>query len=110
MGRPSAGGPLGFDFYLARFAGRIVVEAAPAVVFGSRDQASGDWIAVYVLDFLFEFAGGEDVEVVVAGLPEVGALALEKFGGLAFDDSDGGGEGMVLGSLRRRWRCSGIRT
>jgi hypothetical protein len=67
-----------------------VVEAAPAVVFGFGDEASVDWVAVDILDFLFEFAGGEDIEVVVAGLPEVGALALEEFGGLALDDSDGG--------------------
>ena len=45
-----------------------------------------------VLDFLFEFARGVDVEVVVAGLPEVIAGAFEEFGGLAFDDSEGGGE------------------
>jgi hypothetical protein len=69
-----------------------VVEAAPSIVFGFGDQASGDWVAVDVLDLLFEFAGGEDVEVVVAGLPEVASFALEKFGGLAFDDSDGGGQ------------------
>jgi hypothetical protein len=30
-------------------------------------------------------------------LPEVVALALEEFGGLAFDDSDGGGEGVGFG-------------
>jgi hypothetical protein len=74
-----------------------VVEAAPAVVFGFGDEASGDWVAVDVLDLLFEFAGGEDVEVVVAGLPEVVAFAFEEFGGLAFDDSEGGGEGVGFG-------------
>jgi hypothetical protein len=31
-------------------------------------------------------------EVVVTGLPEVAALAFEEFGGLAFDDPEGGGE------------------
>jgi hypothetical protein len=52
---------------------------------------------VDVLDFLFEFSGGEDVEVVVAGLPEVFSGAFEEFGGLAFDDSEGGREGVVFG-------------
>jgi hypothetical protein len=74
-----------------------MVEAAPAVVFGFGDEASGDWVAVDVLDLLFEFAGGEDVEVVVAGLPEVVAGAFEEFGGFAFDDSEGGGEGVGFG-------------
>ena len=74
-----------------------MVEAAPAVVFGFGDEASGDWVAVDVSDFLFEFACGEDVEVVVAGLPEVVAGAFEKFGGLALDDSEGGGEGVGFG-------------
>jgi hypothetical protein len=73
-----------------------VIEAAPAVVFGFGDEASGHGVAVDVLDFLFEFACGEDVEVVVPRLPEVIALALEEFGGLAFDDSDGGGEGVFF--------------
>ena len=38
-----------------------MVEAAPAVVFGFGDEASRDGVAVDVLDFFFEFAGGEDV-------------------------------------------------
>ena len=85
-------GPLGFDLYGTYFVDGVMVEAAPAVVFGFGDEASGDWVAVDVLDFLFEFACGEDVEVVIASLPEVVAGAFEEFGGLAFDDSDGGGE------------------
>jgi len=56
-----------------------VVEAAPAIVFGFGDESSGDRVAVDVLDFLFEFACGEDIEVVVAGLPEVVALVFEEF-------------------------------
>jgi hypothetical protein len=91
-----AGGPLRLDFYGDGFAGGVVVEAAPAVVFGFGDEASGDWIAVDVLDLLFELAGGEDVEVVVARLPEVGAGAFEEFGGLALDDSEDRGERMGI--------------
>jgi hypothetical protein len=84
-----------------------VVEAAPGIVFGFGDEASGDWIAVDVLDFLFEFACGEDVEVVVAGLPEVVAFPFEKFGGLAFDDSDGGREEVVFGSAEEEMEMFG---
>ena len=50
----AAGGPLGFDFYWVRFAGGVVVEAAPAVVFGFRDQAAGDRVAVDVLELFGE--------------------------------------------------------
>jgi hypothetical protein len=73
-----------------------VVEAAPAVVFGAGDEAAGDGVAVDVADFFHEFAGGEGVEVVVAGLPELFASAFEEFGGLAFDYSKEGGEGVFL--------------
>ena len=92
MDCPSAGGPFGCDFYWAGFAGGVVVEAAPAVVFGFSDEASGDWVAVDVLDFLFKLSGGEDVEVVIARLPEVVAGAFEEFRGFSFHDSEGGGE------------------
>ena len=90
-------GPVGFDFDGTGFAGSVVVEAAPAVALGVGDEATFDRVAVDILDFLFEFVGGEEVEVVVAGLPEVVAFALEEFGGLAFDDSEGGGEGVGFG-------------
>jgi hypothetical protein len=56
-----------------------VVEAAPAVVFGFGDEASGDWVAVDVLDLLFEFSVGEDVEVVVAGLPKMVSGSFKEF-------------------------------
>ncbi len=92
IGCSLAGGPLGFDFYGAGFSGGVVVEAAPAIVFGFGDEASGDWVSVDVLDFLFELSVGEDVEVVVAGLPEMFSGTFEEFGGFAFDDSEGGGE------------------
>jgi hypothetical protein len=32
-----------------------VVEAAPAVVFGFRDEAAGDWVAVDVADLVAFF-------------------------------------------------------
>jgi hypothetical protein len=96
MGHPPDG-PVGFDFDGGGLAGGVVVEAAPAVVFGAGDEAAGDGVAVDVADLLYEFGGGEDVEVVIAGLPEVVAVAFEEFGGLSFDDSDGGGEEAVVG-------------
>jgi hypothetical protein len=71
-----------------------VVEAAPAVVFGTGDEAAGYWVAVDVADFFYELAGGEGVEVVVTGLPELFTAAFEEFGGFAFDDSEEGGEGV----------------
>ena len=79
LGQPTVRCPLRFDFYWAEFAGGVVVEAAPAIVFGFGDEASGDWISVNVLDLLFELTGREDVEVVVAGLPEVFAGTFEEF-------------------------------
>ncbi len=72
-------GPVGFDFNRVGFACGVVIEAAPAIVFRLGDQASGDWVAVDVLDLLYKFGCREDVEVVVPGLPEMGALALEQF-------------------------------
>jgi hypothetical protein len=77
----------------ARFAGGVVVEAAPAVVFWTADETASDWIPVNVLGVLGKFSGGESVEVVVARLPELLATAFEEFGGFAFDDTEEGGEG-----------------
>jgi hypothetical protein len=70
------------------FAGGVVVEAAPAVVFRFGDEPSGDRVSVNVLDFLFELGCREDVKVVVAGLPEVVARSFEDFGGFSLDDSE----------------------
>ncbi len=64
-------GPVGFDLYRAGFAGGIVVEAAPAVVLGFGDEAPGYGIAVDVTNLFKIFVGGEDVEVIVAELPEL---------------------------------------
>ena len=44
-----AGRPLRLDFYGVGFAGGVVVEAAPTVVFRLSDQAAGDGVAVDVL-------------------------------------------------------------
>jgi hypothetical protein len=38
------------------------------------------------------FFVGEDVEVVVAGLPELSAVGFEEFGGFALEDTHSGVE------------------
>jgi len=76
------------------FTGGVVVEAAPAVVFGVGDESAVYGVAVDVADLLYELARCEGVEVVVTGLPELFAGAFEEFGGFAFDDSEEGGEGV----------------
>ena len=91
----AAVGPVGFDFDGAGVAGGVVVEAAPSVVFGFGDEAAGNGVAVDVADFLYKFPCGEDVEVVVAGLPEVLAGAFEEFRGFSFDDAERRGESVV---------------
>ena len=42
----------------------------PWPVFGFFDQTSSNRVAMHVLQFFDSFVVGEDVEVVVAGLPE----------------------------------------
>ena len=69
----------------AGFAGSVVVEAGPGVVLGAGDEATGDRIAVDVLELLGELVRGEDVEVVVAGLPEVVSGAFELARGLLLE-------------------------
>ena len=80
---------MGFDLDAAGFAGGPVAEAAPWPVFRSFDESAFDWVAVNVAELLGELGSGEDVEVVVASLPELGAAAFEEFGGFALEDADG---------------------
>jgi hypothetical protein len=70
-------GPVGFDFDLFCFACEPVAVAAPWPVFGIVDEAARYWIAVDVTELLDELGLGEDVEVVVARLPELWTLAFE---------------------------------
>jgi len=44
--------------------------AGPRPIFGSRDEFARDRIAVHVLQLFDSLVTGEDVEVVVTGLPE----------------------------------------
>lgn len=54
-----------------------MVETAPGVVLGFFDQTACDGIAVDVAELLDPFWVSEDVEVVVAELPELGSGASE---------------------------------
>lgn len=56
---------------MAGGAGEPVDVAAPGPVFGVFDETFFDGIAVDVVELLVELGAGEDVEVVVAALPEV---------------------------------------
>ena len=70
---------MGFDFYNAFFSGGPVEKAAPAPVFGPFGQATSYGIAVDVANLFGEFLLGEDIEVVIAALPELWSFALEPF-------------------------------
>ena len=76
-------GRCGFDFDAAGFAGEMVAETAPWPVFGPGNEATYDWVTVDVLQFFNVLSVGEDVEVIVAGLPELFAVALETLGGFS---------------------------
>lgn len=71
-------------------------EAAPWPVFGFLNEAALDWIAMNVAEFLDEFGMGQDVEVVVAALPELLAVAFETFGGFVFEYVQSDGERVKL--------------
>lgn len=59
-------------------------EAAPWPVFGFSDEAAFDGVAVDVAELFDEFRMGEDVEVVITLLPELGPDAFEELGSLSF--------------------------
>lgn len=64
----------------------------------SRPSIAPDvWIPVDVAELLVEFGLGKDVEVVVAGLPELFAVGFEPAGSLVFEDVEGGAEEVGLG-------------
>ena len=70
-------GPGGFDLDAARDSREPVAVAAPWPVFGVFDEARLDRVAVEIAKLLVEFGAREDVEVVVAALPELRAVTLE---------------------------------
>ena len=76
-------------------AGEIVAATGVEPVFGLSDEASGDGVAVHVAQFLEALSDGEDVEVVVAGLPEL--LGSDLFRDGEFEGLEGFGEGFCFG-------------
>jgi hypothetical protein len=86
----------GIDGDLAGLARGVGEEAAPGPVLGSCNKFSSDGVAVHVLQLFDSLGFGEDVEVVIAGLPEVLAGASEEFGGFALEHAEGGGYGSYL--------------
>ena len=95
-------GPVGFDFYTAGFAGEVVAIAAVGPVFGIFYKAFRYWIAMDVAELFHEFLVGEDVEVVIARLPELLEVALEVFGGFTFEDGEGCRQDVLFGFAEKQ--------
>lgn len=87
---------MGFDLDGTEFADGPVVEAAPSVVFGLFNETAGDWIAVDVHQFFDPFCVGEDVEVVIARLPELRAGAFQELRGFSLQDVERGLQDLVF--------------
>lgn len=104
------GGPVGVDVYCALGAGGVVAGAAPGVVFGFRDEGSEDRVAVDVPELFEALLLGVDVEVVVAGLPELVAVPLRSFDVSCLRTLRVVARSVSVGSERSRWTCSGMRT
>lgn len=62
--------PQGCELDRAGMAKDQVTVAGPEPVFGFGDEAAGDWVAMHVVELLDVLVVAENVEVVVAGLPE----------------------------------------
>jgi len=65
-----------------------VEKAAPAPVFGLFGQATSDGIAMDVTELFDEFVMSEDIEIVIAALPELGSFAFEPFGCLCLQGAE----------------------
>ena len=85
---------LGVDFDSAMMVREVVVIAAPRPVFGFCREATHDWVAVHVPELLCALGFGEDIEVVVAGLPELLAVAFQELRAFGFEDVEGCFEGI----------------
>lgn len=85
------GGPVRGDGYGEGRAGGVVGGAGPGVVRGGFGEASGDRVAVDIAKLFEALLFGVDVEVV-AREPEGFAGGFEEFGGLLFEDFEGGGQ------------------
>jgi hypothetical protein len=88
--------PVRFDLDPSGFAGEVMAEAGPWPVFGFFDEAALDRIAVDVAELFDLLACGDDVEVVVASVPEGTGVVLEPLGGFALQNAECVGEGLPL--------------
>ena len=68
---------MGFDFDSTDFPGEPVAIAAPRPIFGILYETALDGVAMDIAKFLGELGLAEDVEIVVANLPELRAVAFE---------------------------------
>jgi hypothetical protein len=71
----------------ARFIQKVETVTRPAPVFRFLDEASRDRIAMHVFQLLHSLVVSEDVEVIVAGLPE--GSRSEAFGDGKFEGLQG---------------------
>jgi hypothetical protein len=84
--------------------------AAPWPVFLVFNEAAVDGIAMNVAELLDELGLGEDVEVVITGLPELRAFGFEAAEVWVLSTRKVSSSFWCFGSLRSRWTCSGMRT
>jgi len=73
--------PTGLDLDIAFLAIEVVTEAAPGPVLRLCAKAAGDWVAVDVAKLLDPLARAEDIEVIIARLPEGSAIAAAECSG-----------------------------
>jgi hypothetical protein len=71
--------------------------AAPLPVFWAFNEATCDGIAMEVFELLDVLVMSKDVEVVVAGLPELAMIAFEELGGFRFEDVERCRQGVSSG-------------
>ena len=71
----------------AVFIQKVVTVARPTPVFRFLHKTSSNWIAVHVLQLFDSFVMSEDVEIVVADLPE--GSRSEAFGDGEFEGLQG---------------------
>ena len=98
------------DLDCTEFAGGVVVETAPAIVFGACDEFASDWVAVNVADLLYELSRGEGVEVVIRVCQNFSRVPLRSFEDWPLTTRRNEARESFGGSLASRWTCSGMMT
>ena len=90
-------GPMGFDFDRGSFAGQPMAVAAPGPIFGLFDQTPRDWVAMDVAELLCDLRLRQDVEVVIAPLPELRAVVFQPLRCLVLENIQRGRKGVDFG-------------